>query len=43
MYPNNAACVPQIAERKKLHQTLMNRLKKEPAVVDVSHADSLSA
>ena len=28
----------QIAERKKLHQNLMSRLKKEPAALNVSQA-----
>ena len=38
---NIADCMLQIAERKKLHQSLMNRLKKEPALADVSYAESL--
>lgn len=34
--PDIVACMLQIAERKKLHQNLMNRLKKEPAAATVS-------
>ena len=31
--------IVQIAERKKLHQNLMKRLKKEPALATVSQPD----